>query len=87
MRYAHDGAQLRRELLRRVKARMDDRAQAGMEADPVRLPGSRSNPGLMQCSTLTASTLPSTGAAVNARLPGTLLPQVLCCWGWACGGP
>ena len=42
--FAGDPGQLRRELLRRVKERMDDRAQAGMQADPVRLsmPGFRS---------------------------------------------
>ncbi|KAL4859717.1 5'-3' exoribonuclease 2 [Chlorella vulgaris] len=41
--WASDGVALRRELLQRVKARMDDRAQAGMAADPVRLsmPGYR----------------------------------------------
>ena len=33
--YAGDPGQLRRELLRRVRQRMDDRAQAGMAADPV----------------------------------------------------
>lgn len=32
---AGDPAALRRELLKRVRARMDDRAQAGMQADPV----------------------------------------------------
>lgn len=42
--FAGDPGQLRWELLRRVKRRMDDRAQAGMQADPVRLsmPGFRS---------------------------------------------
>jgi hypothetical protein len=36
MLIAHDGRLLRRELLRRVRARMADRAEAGMAADPVR---------------------------------------------------
>lgn len=36
--WADDPARLRRELLKRVRARMDDRAQAGMAADQVRRP-------------------------------------------------
>lgn len=85
--FAGDPAALRRELSRRVRERMSDRADAGMAADPVRCGGWELGctqlvnlqvlSWYIQCNRLSPPRFCPAGAAGHAGLPRPLLHQVL----------
>lgn len=86
--FAGDPAALRRELSRRVRERMSDRADAGMAADPVWGWGgmdgrvwqeAHGTAGQVHLTLILVAScgLPPAGAPVDARLPRPLLLKVL----------